>query len=186
MHVVIAFVHHFSMVWICQHIQCTDPLWIQRLMLQDFLRRVSDTLGLRFLHSTLPLVLMGIHNLVTSAIWIEVIVFMLLIHVIYLCYKSSSTVCVSIPIQGWHLSTETWSIRVGSYKMVSEHMLTVGRDPRNWQAHSKDFSLQLSLSKRSFTSLLFWAYSKFPFSETIPLSPFDHTKIQLMRPLHEL
>ena len=43
------------------------------------LRRVSDTLGLRFLHSTLPLVLMGIHNLiVTSAIWIEVIVFMLL------------------------------------------------------------------------------------------------------------
>ena len=66
------------------------------------LRRVSDTLGLRFLHSTLPLVLMGIHNLVvTSAIWIEVIiVFMLLIYVIYLCYKSSSTVCVSIPIQG--------------------------------------------------------------------------------------
>ena len=44
-----------------------------------FLRRVSDMLGLRFLHSTLPLVLMGIHNLVvTSAIWIEVIVFMLL------------------------------------------------------------------------------------------------------------
>ena len=43
-----------------------------------FLRRVSDTLGLRFLHSTLPLVLMGIHNLVTSAIWIEVIVFTLL------------------------------------------------------------------------------------------------------------
>ena len=41
-------------------------------------RRVSDTLGLRFLHSTLPLVLMGIHNLVTSAIWIEVIVFTLL------------------------------------------------------------------------------------------------------------
>ena len=44
-----------------------------------FLQRVSDTLGLQFLHSTLPLVLMGIHNLVvTSAIWIEVIVFMLL------------------------------------------------------------------------------------------------------------
>ena len=70
--------------------------------------------------------------------------------------------------------------------MVSEHMLTVGRDPRNWQAHSKDFSLQLSLSKRSFTSLLFWAYSKIPFSETIPLSPFDHTKIRLMRPLQEV
>ena len=43
------------------------------------LRRVSDTLGLRFLHSTLSLVLMGIHNLVvTSSIWIEVIVFTLL------------------------------------------------------------------------------------------------------------
>ena len=43
------------------------------------LRRVSDTLGLLFLHSTLPLVLLGLHNFdVTSAIWIEVIVFMLL------------------------------------------------------------------------------------------------------------
>ena len=43
------------------------------------LQRVGDTLGLRFLDSTLSLVLMGIHNLVvTSAIWIEVIVFMLL------------------------------------------------------------------------------------------------------------
>ena len=43
------------------------------------LQRESDTLGLRFLHSTLPLVSMGIHNLVvTSAIWIEVIVFTLL------------------------------------------------------------------------------------------------------------
>ena len=114
MHVVIAFIHHYPLVWICQYIQCTDPLWLQRLMLQDILRRVSDTLGLWFLHSTLSLVLMGIHNLVTSAIWIEVIVFTLFIHVIYLCYKSSSTVFVSIPIQGWHLSTETWSIRVGS------------------------------------------------------------------------
>ena len=26
----------------------------------------------------------------------------------------------------------------------------------------------------------------FPFSETIPLSPFDHTKIRLMRPLQEV
>ena len=42
------------------------------------LRRVSDTIGLRCLHSTLPLVLLGLHNfVVTSAIWIEVIVFML-------------------------------------------------------------------------------------------------------------
>ena len=30
-------------------------------------------------------------------------------------------------------------LRSGRYKMVSEHMLTVGRDPRNWQAHRKDF-----------------------------------------------
>ena len=43
------------------------------------IRRVSVTLGLRYLQSTLPLVLMGIHNLVvTSALWIEVIVFTLL------------------------------------------------------------------------------------------------------------
>ena len=70
--------------------------------------------------------------------------------------------------------------------MVSEHMLTVERDPRNWQAHSKDFSLQLFLSKRSFTSLLFSVYSKILFSETIPLSPFDHSKIRLMRPLQEV
>ena len=69
--------------------------------------------------------------------------------------------------------------------MVSEHMLTVGRDPRNWQAHRKDF-LYNFFFKRSFTSLLFWAYSKIPFSETIPLSPFDHTKIRLMRPLQEV
>ena len=27
--------------------------------------------------------------------------------------------CVSIPIQGWHLSTETWSIRVGSLHEVA-------------------------------------------------------------------
>jgi len=43
------------------------------------LRRVSDTIGLRCLHSTLPLVLLGLHNfVVTSAIWIVVIVFTLL------------------------------------------------------------------------------------------------------------
>ena len=42
------------------------------------LQQVSDTLGLRCLYSTLPSVLLGIHNsVVTSAIWIVVIVFML-------------------------------------------------------------------------------------------------------------
>ena len=42
------------------------------------IRRVSVTLGLRCLHSTLLLVLMEPHNLVTSAVLIEVIVFTLL------------------------------------------------------------------------------------------------------------
>ena len=57
--------------------------------------------------------------------------------------------------------------------------------PRNWQAHRKIFSTTF-FSKRSFTSLLFWAYSNIPFSETIPLFPFDHSKIRLMRPLQEV
>ena len=73
----------------------------------------------------------------------------------------------------------------GRYKMVSEHMLTVGRDPRNWQAHSKDFfSTTFPLKKIFYLSSEL--IQKFPFSETIPLSPFDHTKIRLMRPLQEV
>ena len=100
MHVVIAIVHHS--LW-CEFASTFNVLTLVAATshVAGILRRVSDTLGLQFLHSTLPLVLMGIHNLVvTSAIWIEVIVFTLLLHVIYPCYKSSSTVCVSIPIQG--------------------------------------------------------------------------------------
>ena len=58
--------------------------------------------------------------------------------------------------------------------MVSEHMLTVGRDPRNWQANSKDFSLQLSLSKDLLPLFSSELIQIFPFSETIPLFPFDH------------
>uniref|UniRef100_M8BR31 Uncharacterized protein n=1 Tax=Aegilops tauschii TaxID=37682 RepID=M8BR31_AEGTA len=46
-----------------------------RFSLVGILRRVSDTLELRFLHSILSLLLMGIHNLVTSSIWIEEAVF---------------------------------------------------------------------------------------------------------------
>ena len=104
-----------------------------------------------------------------------------------LCYKSFEyCVCQHYRSRDDTEAQRLDHLRSGRYKMVSEHMLTVGRDPRNWQAHSKDFSLQLSLSKRSFTSLLFWAYSKIPFSETIHLSPFDHTKIRLMRPLQEV
>ena len=56
--------------------------------------------------------------------------------------------------------------------MVSEHMLTVGRDPRNWQAHSKDFSLQLSLSKDLLPLFSSELIQISPFSETIPLFPF--------------
>ena len=78
MHVVIAIVHHSPWCEFASTFNVLTRFGLQRLMLQDVLRRVSDTLGLRFLHSTLPLVLMGIHNLVASAIWIEVIVFTLL------------------------------------------------------------------------------------------------------------
>ena len=67
--------------------------------------------------------------------------------------------------------------------MVSEHMLAVGRDPRNWQAHSKDFFPFQKDRLPLFSSELI---QKFPFSETIPLSPFDHMKIRLMRPLQEV
>ena len=164
MHVVIAFIHHCSMVWICQYIQCTDPFRAATSHVAGFLRRVSDTLGLRFLHSTLPLVLMGIHNLVTSTIldWgnsIYVTLYMWFTSVI----NPSSTVCVSIPIQGWHLSTETWSIRVGSLQDgIRAHV-----DCRTWPLETgrpigKIFSTTL-FSKRSLTSLLFWAYSNIPF-----------------------
>ena len=67
--------------------------------------------------------------------------------------------------------------------MVSEHMLTVGRDPRNWQAHRKDFSLQLSFQKDLLPLFSSELIQIFLFSETIPFSPFDPLKIRLMRPL---
>ena len=68
--------------------------------------------------------------------------------------------------------------------MVSEHMLTVGRDPRNWQAHRKDFSLKPYFQKDLLPLFSSELIQKFPFSETIPLFPFDHTKNQL-KPLQE-
>ena len=70
--------------------------------------------------------------------------------------------------------------------MVSEHMLAVGRDPRDWQAHRKDFSPQLSFQKDLLPLFSSKLIQKFPFSETIPLSPFDHSKIRRMRPLQEV
>ena len=69
--------------------------------------------------------------------------------------------------------------------MVSEHMLTVGRDPRNRQAHRKDFSLKLYFQKDLLPLFFCELYQIFPFSWTIPLSPFDHMKIRFMRPLQE-
>ena len=74
----------------------------------------------------------------------------------------------------------------GRYKMVSEHMLTVGRDPRNWQAHSKDFSLQFSLSKDLLPLFSSELIQKFPLVRPYPFPLFDHTKIRLMRPLQEV
>ena len=99
----------------------------------------------------------------------------------------SSTVCVSIPIQGWHLSTETWSIRVRSLQDgIRPHA-----DCRTWplgtgKPMGKIFSTT-SFSKKIFylSSLL----SLFKYSLLVrpyPLSPFDHTKIQLMRPFQEV
>ena len=70
--------------------------------------------------------------------------------------------------------------------MVSEHMLTVGRDPRNWQAHRKDFSLQLSFQNNLLPLFSSELIQKNSFSETIPFFLLDHSKIRRMRPLQEV
>ena len=71
--------------------------------------------------------------------------------------------------------------------MVSEHMLTVGRDPRNWQAHRKDFLYNFIFFKDILPLFSSELIQIFPFSETkYPFPLFDHTKIQLMRPLQEV
>ena len=70
--------------------------------------------------------------------------------------------------------------------MVSEHMLTVGRDPRNWQANSKNFSLQLSFKKYLLPLFSSELIQKFPLVRPYPFPLFDHTKIRLMRPLQEV
>ena len=70
--------------------------------------------------------------------------------------------------------------------MVSEHMLTVGRDPRNWQAHRKDFSLQLSFQKDLLPLFSSELIQKFPLVRPYPFPPFYHSKIRLMRPLQEV
>ena len=70
--------------------------------------------------------------------------------------------------------------------MVSEHMLTVGRDPRKWQAHRKDFSLQLSFQKNLLPLFSSELIQISPLVRLYPFSPFDHMKIRLMRPLQEV
>ena len=128
------------------------------------LRRVSDTLGLRFLHSTLSLVLMGIHNLVvTSAIWIEVIIFCITLYMWFTSVINPRVLCVSAYRSREHVSTETWPSEVGSLQDgIRAHV-----DCRTWPLETGKpigniFSTTF-FSKGSFTSLLFWAYSNIPF-----------------------
>ena len=161
------------------------PLRLQHLMLQDFLRRVSDTLGLRCLHSTLPLMLLGLHNFdLTSAIWIEVIVFTLLFTCDCTLLQSFSTMCVCIPIQGWHLSTETWPSEVGSLQDgIRAHV-----DYRTWPLETGKpmgrFFSTTSFSKRSFPLFSSELIQKFPLVRPYPfplLTPrrfdwWDHSK----------
>ena len=68
--------------------------------------------------------------------------------------------------------------------MVSEHMLTVGHDPRNWQAHRKDFLYNFIFQKDLLPLFSSELIQIFPFSDTIPL-PLLTTKIRLRRPLQE-
>ena len=150
---------------------CWPVFGLQRFMLQDILRRVRDTLGLQFLHSTLPLVLMGIHNLVTSAIWIEVIIFYVTLYMWFTSVINPRVLCVS----AYRSRDDTKAQRLdpfgsGRYKMVSEHMLTIGRDPRNWQAIGKDFFSTTFFSKMIFylSSLL----SLFKYSLLVRPYPF--------------
>ena len=66
--------------------------------------------------------------------------------------------------------------------MVSEHMLTVGRDPRNWQAHRKDFLYKLHFQRIFYLSSLL---SLFKYSLRLYPFPFFTTRIRVMRPLQE-
>ena len=152
------------MVWICQYIQCTDPLWLQRLMLQDYL--TTSKWYVRVTISTLNFAV-GVDGNPQPCYfryldWGNSIYVML-----YMWFTSVINPWV-LCVSAYRSRDDTSAQRLdpfgsGRYKMVSEHMLTVGRDPRNWQAHRKDFSLKLYFSKISFTSLLFWAYSNIPF-----------------------
>ena len=83
--------------------------------------------------------------------------------------------CVSIPIQGWHLSTETWPSEVGSLQDgIRAHV-----DCRTWPLETGK-PIGKIFSKNSFSKdlLLLFSYEliqKFLFSETIPFSSFYHS-----------
>ena len=58
--------------------------------------------------------------------------------------------------------------------------------PRNWQAHRKDFSLQLSLQKDLLPLISSEFIQNFPLVRPYPFPLFDHSKIPLMRPPQEV
>ena len=65
-------------------------------------------------------------------------------------------------------------------------MLTIGRDPRNWQAIAKIFLYNFPFQKDFLPLFSSELIQKIPFSATIPFFPFDHSRIRLMRPLQEV
>ena len=81
--------------------------------------------------------------------------------------------CVSIPIQGWHLSIETWSIRVGSLQDgIRAHV-----DCRTWPLETGKPIAKIFLYNFPFQKDLLPLFSSeliqiSPFSETIPPFPF--------------
>ena len=118
MHVVIDIVHHCSIVWSCQHIPCVDlhgcnVSWCRvfswGLRCDRSLSCTQFCHGVGWTHLSLKLphlfYLVGLQPYLCNKYslwgpWCNKCV-------IELCYKSSRTVCVSILIQAWHLSTET-------------------------------------------------------------------------------
>ena len=159
------------MVCICQYIQCTDPFsGCNFSCCRLFRRRVSDTLGLRF-----PILnfAVGVDGNPQPCCFRYILDWGNSFYVtLYMWFTSvinpSSTVCVSIPIQGWHLSTETWSIRVRSLQDgIRAHV-----DRRTWPLETGK-PIGKIFSTTSFSKDLLLLFSseliqKFLFSETIP------------------
>ena len=112
---------------------------------EGILWRVSDMLGLRCLHSTLPLVLLGTPQVCCFFRYLDwgnsiyVTLYMWFTSVI-----NPRVLCVSIPIQGWHVSTETWPSEVRSLQELSNRELkfilqnSVNRSRKNWSKKLDD------------------------------------------------